>query len=356
MSPHPSLRLCSNMDLVAYVRRMPRSGETIHGSSFHQGFGGKGANQAAQAAKLGSKTVFCGGVGRDTFGSQMLENFEALGIDTKHILVSEDVSSGVAPILVDESGANSIVIVGGANDQVTPAHIATANTALCSSRVMVTQLEIPTQSTAYALQMCGRSVGGQGPVRLLNPAPAPEVKWDSKDRGTAILRAAFNAADILAPNETELENLTGCTVDASNIASVVRAVERLFERVQPRCVVVTLGVHGALAATVHAGTLKWRHVAAVKGVQAKDTSGAGDSFLGALAHVLAASRGKTGTLAQAAFGQERVQLPELALAMEAAAVVAAQSVQREGTQQSYSDGEDPAVASAIKKALGASSK
>ena len=339
------------MDLVAYVRRMPRTGETIHGSSFHQGFGGKGANQAAQAAKLGSHTLFCGGVGSDTFGGQMLDNFKQLGIDTNHVLVDDSVSSGVAPILVDEAGSNSIVIVAGANDSVSAEHITQAKDSLCASSVLVTQLEIPTQSTAHALQMCGRSVGGKGPVRILNPAPAPEVQWDNGSTQTAVLRAAFNAADVLAPNETELENLTGAVVDASNIASVVRAVESLFKRVQPRAVVVTLGAHGALAATVHAGSLKWRHVAAVKGVTAKDTSGAGDSFLGALAHVLAVPRAGTSTLAQEAFGQERVQLPALALAMEAAAVVAAQSVQREGTQQSYSTGTDPVVAKAIARAV-----
>jgi len=338
------------MDLVAYVRRMPRTGETIHGSSFHQGFGGKGANQAAQAAKLGSKTVFCGGVGSDTFGGQMLDNFKQLGIDTTHVLVDDQVSSGVAPILVDESGANSIVIVAGANDSVSAQHITQAQGSLCASSVLVTQLEIPTSSTAHALQMCGRSVGGKGPVRILNPAPAPEVKWDSGSQQTAVLRAAFNATDVLAPNETELENLTGCKVDASNIASVVRAVERLFQCVQPRAVVVTLGAYGALAATVHAGSLKWRHVAAVKGVVAKDTSGAGDSFLGALAHVLALPRQGASSLAAQAFGQERVQLPALALAMQAAAVVAAQSVQREGTQQSYSTSKDPVVAKAVAQA------
>jgi len=128
-------RICvvgaANMDLISYVERLPRMGETLHGSKFHMGFGGKGANQAVMAAKLGAQVSMVTKLGRDIFGENTLENFRAHDIDCTHVLLTDEAFSGVAPIAVDAQGNNSIIIVTGANDLLSPEEIFALSDILC---------------------------------------------------------------------------------------------------------------------------------------------------------------------------------------------------------------------------------
>ena len=116
----------ANLDLISYVPRLPRMGETLHGTRFHMGFGGKGANQAVMAAKLGARVTMITKLGRDIFGENTLKNFQSWGIDTRHVLFTDRAFSGVAPIAVDPDGHNAIIIVTGANDLLTEAEIEAA--------------------------------------------------------------------------------------------------------------------------------------------------------------------------------------------------------------------------------------
>ena len=127
----------ANIDLISYVPRLPKLGETLHGSRFHMGFGGKGANQAVMAAKLGGQVTMATKPGRDVFGENTLRNFETLGIDTRHVLFTEEAFSGVAPIAVDPQGRNSIVIVTGANDLLTEGEIEAARPAIAAARALL---------------------------------------------------------------------------------------------------------------------------------------------------------------------------------------------------------------------------
>src|SRR5436190_2226079 len=145
----PEPRVCvvgaSNIDLISYVPRLPRLGETLHGTRFQMGYGGKGANQAVMAAKLGARVVMVTKLGRDVFGEGTLANFREWGVETEHVLFAEDAFSGVAPIAVDPDGNNAIIIVTGANDLLTEPEIEAARGAIAASSVVVCQLEIPVE-------------------------------------------------------------------------------------------------------------------------------------------------------------------------------------------------------------------
>lgn len=336
------------MDLIAYVPRSPRPGETLHGRDFHQGFGGKGANQAVMAAKMGADTTMVSAVGADGFGQQTLANFAEVGVDTQHVAVHSGVPTGVAPITVTDSGANSIIIVAGANARVDEEQVQEAAPALCQAGALLTQLEVPLPATLTALQACPRLGAGTGaaPVRIFNPAPAPETRWQHASPGpgvtpatSASLRAAASAADIFSPNETELENLLGRKVDAASPQSLLDAGAALFEVASPRVLLVTLGAQGVLLmARGPGGALTSALVPAPKVPAVVDTSGAGDCFMGALGAILAgpAPRTATGTtLGQVVFGGDTVDLHALTAATSAAARIASISVTARGTQASY---------------------
>ena len=158
----------SNLDVISYVERLPRMGETIQGTRFHMSFGGKGANQAVMAAKLGGDVSMVAKLGRDIFGEDMLRNFEAWGIDSRHISFTEDAFSGVASIAVDAEGQNSIIVVTGANDLLAPEEVEVARPAIAAADVLVCQLEIPVASTLAALRIARE----EGVRTILNPAPA----------------------------------------------------------------------------------------------------------------------------------------------------------------------------------------
>jgi len=268
----------TNMDLTTTVERMPVWGETVLASHFETSFGGKGANQAVAAAKLGAEVVMVSNIGDDALGVSALDNFQSYGIDTSHVRRIPNQSTGTATILVDEkSGDNSILIVAGANGDLGAADVEAASEALKRCDLILLQLEIRLE-TAYAALRFGRENG----VRtVLNPAPARA----NLDMGV-IAQASF-----LIPNETELAILTGMPVEQD---SEISAAAQSLVSQGVETVIVTLGARGALIAT-RAGA---RAIAPVK-VQAVDTTGAGDAFIGAFARYLAGGLSLEAALAEA---------------------------------------------------------
>ena len=254
----------ANLDLISYVPRLPAAGETLHGHEFRTGFGGKGANQAAMAAKLGARVSIVTRVGRDTFGDSMLENFRALGVDTSHVGVDESVSSGVAPIAVDPNGENAIVIVTGANARMTAADIERAREAIAAADVLVCQLEIPHDATLAAL----RIARDESTVAILNPAPAAiDLPHD-----------VYELADVLCPNESEAALILGRQVGRGEEVAAIRDLRSFGAR----AVVLTLGERGCAISTDGEELL-----VPAEPVAAVDTTGAGDAFVGTLAVGLA---------------------------------------------------------------------
>lgn len=285
----------SNMvDLITYIERLPVQGETLEAPDFALGCGGKGANQAVAAAKLGSEVLMVTKVGDDLFADNTLANFRRFGIDTRHVTRAPGRSSGVAPIFVQPDSHNSILIVKGANAALGPADIQAAEADLLDCALIVLQLEIALE-TVYAAIDCGQRLGI--PV-LLNPAPA-----------VADLSAAHLARlDYFVPNETELALVSGLPVADRDSAF---AAARVLAGRGIRHVVVTLGAAGALYVGEEGEfSLPGQRVAAL------DTTGAGDAFIGCFAH-------------------GRVQGLGLREAMQRAVAYSALSVTGRGTQTSY---------------------
>ena len=279
----------ANIDLISYVPRLPRVGETLHGTSFHMGYGGKGANQAVMAAKLGAEVTMVCKLGRDVFGEGTLENFREFGVDTMHVTFTDDAFSGVAPIAVDPEGRNSIIIVTGANDLLSTDDLERARPAIAAADVIVCQLEIPVETTLAALRIARE----EGVRTIFNPAPAREE----------LPEELYRLSDVLCPNEPETELLTGMPPGEA-------AARELLSR-GAGSVVLTLGERGCLV--VEGDTAV---EVPVEQVRAVDTTGAGDAFVGALAALLAAGR-------------------PLVKAAERANAIAALSVQARGTQTSF---------------------
>ena len=256
----------TNMDLTTTVDRMPVWGETVLAKHFETSFGGKGANQAVAAAKLGAEVVMVTNLGDDTLGESALKNFENYGIDTKHVRRISNQSTGTATILVDKgTGDNAILIVAGANGDLSSADVDAASEALKACDLILLQLEIQLE-TAYAAIRFARKNG----VRtVLNPAPA---------RGNLEM-GVVTQASFLVPNETELEILTDMPVESDDEVSA--AAQGLVKQ-GVETVIVTLGARGSLLATREGA----RRIPPIK-VQAVDTTGAGDAFIGSFAHYLA---------------------------------------------------------------------
>lgn len=254
----------SNIDLISRVPRLPRLGETLIGHSFHMGYGGKGANQAVMAARLGARVTMVTRVGRDVFGEGTLKNYSDQGIDTRHVGFDEERSSGVAPIFVDEHAENFIVIIPGANMGLTPGDARAARGAILGADVLCCQLEIPIETTLEAFR-----IARSGGVRtILNPAPAMPLPDE-----------LLSLTDICIPNEVEIQQLTG--VNAATLPEAEEAARELLRR-GPAAVVLTLGDRGALVIDAEGA----HHVPAVK-VEAVDPTGAGDAFVGSLAVFIA---------------------------------------------------------------------
>jgi len=253
----------ANVDLTTFNDVFPRPGETIFGKKFDLGFGGKGANQAVAARRCGAQVGMVAKVGNDLFGPATIKNFESLGIDTAFVKLVDGVSSGVAPIFVDPSGQNRIIVIKGANDTLSPEDVDAAAPLLRKAHAIVLQFEVPLRTVYYAVQFA--SVNG---IRcIVNPAPAQEV----------ILKE-LGAADYFIPNETEAELITGLPVHSTDDAK--KCAEFLL-RQGLRRIVITLGERGCLVA----GASGMELVPAFK-VQPIDTTGAGDAFIGSFATFL----------------------------------------------------------------------
>lgn len=286
----------SNMvDLISYITRMPEEGETIEALDFRLGCGGKGANQAIVSSRLGSEVVMVTRVGDDLFAQNTIANFAKNNIDTQHVL-STSGSSGVAPIFVDQESHNSILIVKGANARLTAADIEAARERLIECELIVLQLEIPLD-TVYAAVRFGQQ--HNIPV-LLNPAPA----------SPALVLEEVRTCKFIVPNETELSLLTGMPVETLDD---IKNASQVLLNVGIENVIVTLGKRGAYWLTSERDELF-----AAAQVHAKDTTGAGDAFIGCFSHIW----GKTGDIEKA---------------IRAAIVYAGDSVTKLGTQTSYAD-------------------
>ncbi len=250
----------ANMDLISRVPRLPRLGETLHGHSFHLVYGGKGANQAVMAARLGAHVTMVCRVGKDVFGEGMVHNFQSNGIQTAYVTVDDHHSSGVAPIFVDDNADNVIVIIAGANGALTPADVEAARQTITAANAVVCQLEVPLAATLAAFRIAKDC----GVMTILNPAPAADLSPE-------LLRLT----DIFAPNEIESEMLSGMSV--TSLEEAEAAAHCLLAKGM-RAVVMTLGERGAL----YVDRDQVFHAPACK-VKAVDPTGAGDAFIGALA-------------------------------------------------------------------------
>ncbi|CAN0180404.1 unnamed protein product [Ascophyllum nodosum] len=259
-----------NTDLMTYTPRLPSRGETITGSRFETLYGGKGANQAVMARRMGARVAMVGCLGEDSFGSSYLERLGDEGIDCSSMRRTRDVATGVAQICVEDAGgANFIVIVPGANYALSTADVALAVEKLNGARVMMCQAEVRREVTLEALER-GRAAGM---MTLFNPAPA---QADLPDR-------FLELSDVLCPNETELAILCERNVDPENDDSVCEGARELISR-GAKAVVVTLGSRGCML--VSSSSEGYRQFAAER-VDAIDTVGAGDAFLGSLGAYLA---------------------------------------------------------------------
>jgi ribokinase len=244
-----------NMDLVVRTPRLPKPGETILGSDFRTFPGGKGANQAVAAARLGGAVQMIGRVGSDPFGETLLETIGRGGVSTAYVQKDPQAATGVAFITVDTNGQNSIVVASGANAKLTPEDIYAAEQAFKGAAVLLLQLESPIHAVTHAIELACK----HGVKVLLNPAPAQLLDID-----------ILSSVDYLVPNQTELALLTG-------VESIPEAVGILEAR-GIRRVIVTLGGDGVLV--VEDG--KEVNLPAHR-VQVVDTTAAGDAFVGAFA-------------------------------------------------------------------------
>jgi ribokinase len=278
----------SNTDLIVQTERLPAAGETVLGGDLVTAAGGKGANQAVAAARVGAAVTLVGRIGRDMFGQQALSALQREGMNLGHLRQDPSAPSGVALIVVGPGGQNIIAVAPGANHRLSPDDVASAAGAFEGCRVVLLQLEVP-MATVMAAAEAGRRADA---TVVLNPAPA--MTFDE---------ALYGLVDILTPNEHEAALLAG-TSDPEAAAAVLLARG-------PRIVIITLGTAGVLVAQAGQAPQRWPAFS----VEAVDTTAAGDAFNGALAACLA--RGHT-----------------LAAAVQYAQAVAALSVTRIGAQPS----------------------
>jgi ribokinase len=256
------------MDLVVKSPRIPAVGETILGEDFIMTPGGKGANQAVAAAKLGAEVYFIAKLGEDVFAEQSLNNFKKEGVNTKYVIQTEEAPSGVALITVDDAGNNVIVVAPGANQMLSPEDVKKAKSSIVSSGALVTQLEIPLETVEFAAQ----SANDSAVPFILDPAPAQKLSPE-----------LLKIVDVLTPNETEAQILTD--IEVKDEDSACTAVKKLLEY-GVKSVILTMGAKGFLLADNNG----MEFVPAVK-VNAIDATAAGDAFTGSLAVGLA--QGKT---------------------------------------------------------------
>lgn len=258
----------SNTDLVVRTGRMPLPGETLLGEQFMMTAGGKGANQAVAVARLGDGVTFIAKVGRDMFGDSSVAGYEKEGIDTRTVLRDDTAPSGIAVITVDAQAENSIVVVPGANNNLSKADVDALRRDIESAQFLLMQLETPVEVVAHAAAMARKA----GVKVILNPAPAAELPAELLD-----------GLYIITPNRTEGQMLTG--IEISDWESAERAAQSLVGK-GVQNVVITLGSQGALVCDGK----NFERILARK-VKAVDTTAAGDTFNGAMC--VALSEGAT---------------------------------------------------------------
>lgn len=257
-----------NMDLVVRTPRQPQPGETLTGTGFATAPGGKGANQAVAAARLGASVAMVGCVGDDAYGRDMLANLERDGIDRQGVRVSLTQPSGVALIVVDDTSQNSIVVVPGSNAELTPDDVSRFDALLCAAKLVVCQLEVPLETVRHTL----KTARHYGCTTILNAAPAYPLSEDT-----------LALVDWLVVNEVEATTLTSLPIAHPDDAQ--QAACQLREQ-GCRNVLITLGAQGVVAAFGE----ELRHYAAQQVVPV-DTSGAGDTFVGGFTAALADGAG-----------------------------------------------------------------
>jgi len=283
----------SNTDMVVKTKNIPTVGETVTGGDFVMAAGGKGANQAVAAARLGAAVTFVAKVGEDMFGDRAIEGYKAEGINVDHISRDPENATGVALILVDEHGENLISVASGANHALTIEEVEQAAERIQAADILMLQLETPLDVISRAAELAADA----GVSVILDPAPAPD---------SPLPASLLGHVTYITPNETEAQRLTGVAVDDESSAR--QAAQKLLER-GTRSVVVTLGAKGSLV--VGDETL----FVPAQRVEALDSTAAGDAFNGGLAVALA--QGET-----------------LSEAVRQASLVGAVSVTRMGAQPS----------------------
>ena len=266
----------ANVDLTTFADRFPKAGETIFGNDFDLGWGGKGANQAVAARLCGADVSMVARVGDDLFGPATIKNFESQGIDASHVRIVKGASSGVAPIFVESNGQNRIIVVKGANDRLLPADVDEARGVLEAADCIVLQFEIPLDTVYYTVRFAQK----HGIRCIVNPAP-----------GLPVDLAALAGVDYFVPNETEAETITGMPVRSVEDA---KACATHLVRQGLQRVIITLGEKGALLA----------HESGVELIEpyrvvTKDTTGAGDAFVGSFAVFLGEGLSERDAIARA---------------------------------------------------------
>jgi ribokinase len=284
----------SNTDLIIKVPEIPRPGETLLGGEFQTFPGGKGANQAVAAARAGGNVVFIASVGDDAYGTEALKGYQLDNIVTENIKICKNVPSGIAMITVSQKGENAITVASGANSLLSPSDLDEAVEAFSEADLMLVQLETPIQTVAKAVALCNEC----NTRVILNPAPAADLSDE-----------ILSGTDIITPNETEAESLTGISI--TNEETAGKAADQLHEK-GVRTVIITLGAGGAFISDPGSGC---RFMVPGFNVKALDTTAAGDVFNGQLAVAFAEGRSL----------EESVRLAHAAAAL---------SVQKMGAQSS----------------------
>lgn len=257
----------SNMDMVVSCAELPLPGQTVMGSSFVMNAGGKGANQAVAACKLGARTQLVARLGNDVFAEASRRSFQEVGLGTDYLITDENTASGVALIYVDENGENQIVVASGANVNLTPADVDHALPAIKEAKVMILQLEIPMETVKHAAQLAADN----NTKVILNPAPVRKLPASLLQNTTLTIA-----------NETETLVLTGA--EEIGIHTAVNASRPLLDA-GVETVIMTLGKNGALVTNKNGAT----RVPGFR-VKAADTTSAGDTFTGAIAYCLSQGR------------------------------------------------------------------